>query len=128
MIVDSSALLAILYRETGYEQLVDRMREANFVGAGTATLAEAGIALHHRLDRRRRACSSVLLDELSVEEVAFGELHWREAVSAYQRYGKGRHPAGLNLGDCLSYASASLSGEPLLYVGNDFVLTDLETA
>lgn len=58
----------------------------------------------------------------------FGEAHWREAVEAYRRFGKGRHPAGLNFGDCLTYATAKLAGEPLLFVGEDFPATDLEAA
>ena len=63
-----------------------------------------------------------------MQEVPFGELHWREAVDAYRRYGKGRHPAALNFGDCMTYAVASLAGEPLLFIGEDFSLTDLEPA
>ncbi len=67
-----------------------------------------------------------MLDELGIQEIPFGELHWREAVDAYRRFGKGRHPAALNFGDCMTYAVASLTGEPLLFVGNDFGHTDLE--
>lgn len=52
-------------------------------------------------------------------------MDWREAVDAYRRFGKGRHPAALNFGDCMAYAMASLSGEPLLYLGDDFGRTDL---
>lgn len=69
-----------------------------------------------------------MLDELAVQEVPFGEIHWREAVDAYHRFGKGRHPAALNFGDCMTYAVAKLAGEPLLFQGTDFALTDLEPA
>jgi ribonuclease VapC len=69
-----------------------------------------------------------LLDELAIEELPFGEIHWREAVDAFRQFGKGRHPAGLNFGDCLTYATAKLSGEPLLFVGEDLGQTDLEPA
>lgn len=58
--------------------------------------------------------------------IAFEEAHYGVAIDAFGRFGKGRHPAGLNFGDCLTYAVAKLSGEPLLAIGNDFRRTDLE--
>lgn len=64
--------------------------------------------------------------ELTVEEISFGSNHWREAVRAFRRFGKGRHPAGLAFGDCMTYAVARLSAEPLLHWGDDFTLTDVE--
>jgi ribonuclease VapC len=69
-----------------------------------------------------------MLDELEIQEVPFGSIHWREAVDAFRRYGKGQNPAGLNFGACLTYAAAKLTGESLLYVGQDFPRTDLPTA
>ena len=69
-----------------------------------------------------------LIDELDIQEIPFGELHWRESVEAYRRFGKGRHPVSLNFGDCMTYAVASLTGEPLLFVGSDFSKTDVEVA
>ena len=63
--------------------------------------------------------------EFRVVSIPFGADHWREAVAAYSRFGRGRSPAALNFGDCLSYAVARLSGEPLLCVGDDFTRTDL---
>ena len=68
------------------------------------------------------------LDELQVVEVPFGERHWRTAVDAYDRFGRGRHPAGLNFGDCLAYASAIVADVELLYVGEDFRHTDVRAA
>jgi ribonuclease VapC len=64
---------------------------------------------------------------VDIEEIPFGSVHWREAVDAFRRFGRGQHPAGLNFGDCLTYAAASLSGEPLLFVGDSFAKTDLES-
>ena len=64
--------------------------------------------------------------EFGVTVIPFGALHWAEATRAYARYGKGRHPAKLNFGDCLSYAAAKLAAQPLLFVGEDFLETDLE--
>jgi ribonuclease VapC len=72
---------------------------------------------------------ATLIDEFKtrfgLEEVSFSPSHWVVAVEAYERFGKGRHPAKLNFGDCLSYAVARVADRPLLYVGNDFPLTDL---
>jgi ribonuclease VapC len=66
--------------------------------------------------------------ESEVAVVPFGDAHWKAAVDAYRRYGKGQHPAGLNFGDCLTYATAKLAGQPTLCLGSDFAKTDLPTA
>lgn len=126
--MDSSALLAIVFREPGYEEVLERIESAPSVAAATATLAETGIVLHARLGDRSRGLLERMLDELVIQEVSFGEIHWREAVEAFRRFGKGVHAASLNFGDCLTYATAKLSGEPLLFVGDDFSKTDLDCA
>jgi len=128
VILDASALLAIVFREPGFEDLLERIRQAPAVAAGAPTLAETGILLHARMGEPSRWLLERLLDELGVEEVPFGELHWREAVEAYRRYGKGLHSAALSFGDCLTYAAARLTGEPLLFEGDDFGRTDLDRA
>jgi ribonuclease VapC len=69
-----------------------------------------------------------LLDEFGIQEIPFGEIHWREAVDAFRRYGKGRHAASLNFGDCMTYATVKLAGDPLLFVGGGFEQTDLPGA
>ena len=69
-----------------------------------------------------------MLDEFGIDEVPFGEEHWREAVGAYLRFRKGRHKAQLNFGDCLTYAVARLADEPLLFTRSDFIETDLKLA
>lgn len=68
------------------------------------------------------------LDELVIQEIPFGEVHWREAVEAFRRFGKGVHAASLNFGDCLTYATATLSGAPVLFVDDDFSKTDIDLA
>jgi ribonuclease VapC len=128
MIVDASAILAVIFREPGYDALLVKLQSAEAVAVGAPTLAEAGIVLHARLGNASRGLIERILDELSIQEIPFGEVHWREAVDAFRRFGKGRHPAGLNFGDCLTYAAAKLSGEPLLFIGEDFARTDLERA
>ena len=126
MIVDASALLAIVFQEPGHEDVLERILSAPIVAVGSPTLAETGIVLHARLGEGAPGMLERLLDELAIEEISFGSVHWREAVEAFHRFGKGQDPAGLNFGDCLTYAVAHLSGEPLLFVGEDFPQTDLE--
>ena len=125
MIVDTSVLLAIVFREQGYEGLVDDLAGADAVAAGTPTLTETGIVLSARLGAGAEGMLERLLDEFGIQEIPFGEIHWREAVDAFRRYGKGRHRAALNFGDCMTYATARLAGESLTFIGDDFELTDL---
>ena len=128
MIVDSSAIVAIVFKEPGYEELLSRMEGATTAAAGAPTLAETGIVLSARLGELADGLLERLIDELEIQEIPFGELHWRESVEAYRRFGKGRHPASLNFGDCMTYAVATLTGEPLLFVGSDFSKTDVGVA
>ena len=128
MIIDTSALISIAFREAGYEGLLDRIHAAGSVAAGTPTLAETGIVLQGRLGTGADGMLERLLDVLGVQEIPFGELHWREAVEAHRKFGKGRHKANLNFCDCMTYATAKLSASPLLYVGADFDKTDLPAA
>jgi ribonuclease VapC len=125
LILDSSAVLAILFREPGFEKLADKLAAASNPGIGAPTLAETGIVLAARLGIESRPLLASFLMERGVAIVPFGEAHWRSAVDAYQRFGKGRHPAGLNFGDCMSYATARLADQPLLCAGTDFAKTDL---
>jgi len=128
VIVDSSALLAVIFREEGFEPVLERLLADPAPAAGSPTLAETGIVLAARAGDPSRGILERLLDETGIQEIPFGEIHWREAVAAWRRFGKGRHPAGLNFGDCMTYAVASLAGEPLLFVGEDFRKTDVEAA
>ena len=134
MTLDSSALLAVLFSEPGYLDLVDRMLEAEVLRIGAPTLVETSLVFESRRGRQRRADADKrpdevhdLVRELGVTVVPFGELEWHHAVEAFARYGRGRHKAGLNFGDFLAYATAIVAGDSLLYVGNDFVHTDLPT-
>ncbi len=128
MILDSSAILSILLKERGCEHLVSKLAAAPTAGVGAPTLAEAGIVLTTRLGREARKLVALFLVESKLVIIPFGELHWRMAVEAYDRYGKGRHPAALNFGDCMAYATARLARQPLLCVGGDFSKTDLVLA
>lgn len=128
MIVDTSALLAIVFKEPGYESLIDKLLAPGRKGMGAPTLAEAGLVLTGRLEGDADAQVSGILQQFEIVPVPFGERHWRAAVEAFRRFGKGRHPAALNFGDCLSYATAKLADRPLLFVGEDFSKTDLQAA
>ena len=128
MIVDSSAIVAILGSEADADSL-----EAALVGApirrvSSVNYVEAAVVI----DSRRDPILSRGLDEFlrqtqtAIETVTPEQA--RIAREAYRDFGKGRHRAGLNLGDCFAYALAKVAGEPLLCKGNDFKKTDLEVA
>ncbi len=128
MIVDSSALVAILTKEPARASLVTALIAAPSTTISAGTLLEVGTVV----DRCGDATMSRRLDDLiasfaievcdvTAEQAAIGR-------AAYRDYGKGsRHPAQLNFGDCFAYALARVTGEPLLYVGNDFSHTDVRS-
>jgi ribonuclease VapC len=128
VILDSSALLALVFREPGYEAIVERIARAEWVGMGAPTLAEIGIVLAARLGEEARPALALLLEQLDLRIVPFEAVHARQAREAFLRFGRGHHPAALNFGDCLTYAVAKVAGLPLLFVGGDFSQTDLEPA
>jgi ribonuclease VapC len=128
LILDTSVIVAISLREPGYEQLVDRLRSADTIGIGAPTLVEAGMVLSARLGVEPQALLDRFLRDFGVVPVVFAEQHWREALEAFRRFGKGRHPAALNFGDCMSYAAARIADRPLLFVGDDFPRTDIPAA
>ncbi|MCC6245384.1 MAG: type II toxin-antitoxin system VapC family toxin [Gemmatimonadaceae bacterium] len=124
MIIDSSALVAIVLQEPEAHDLLRRMRDAASLSIGAATLLEAGIVLSARLNADARGLLARLLQESGIAVVDLTEAHFGAAMDAWLRYGKGRHPAALNFGDCLSYAISVVADEPLLCIGDDFPLTD----
>lgn len=128
MIVDSSVISGIILREPGWQGLVAKLAGATNPAVGAPTLAETGIVLAAKLGPRAPGVLSRFLAEAGLAVIPFGEAHWPTAIAAYARFGKGRHPASLNFGDCLTYAVASLAGQPLLFIGDDFSKTDLPAA
>jgi ribonuclease VapC len=128
MIIDTSAILAILLHEPGHEALVVKVGGAAVVGVGAPTLAEASAVLTSRLGPSGLSMLGRLIQESGATVVPFGATHWQIAVDAFNRFGKGRHPAALNFGDCLTYAIARAARQPLLAVGDDFTRTDLDMA
>ena len=125
MIVDSSAILAVIGKEPGYERIVHELAASPGTRIGAPTRLETGIVLTARFGPRGKTALARFLQENAVETVTFDEAHASVALDAYSRFGKGRHPAALNFGDCCTYAVASVAGEPLLCLGDDFAKTDL---
>lgn len=128
MILDSSAIVTIFLKEPGHDVVRQKILEAQVIGVGAATLVETAIVLSARLKRDMRGTLARFIEENQVITIPFTEGHYGIAVSAWLKYGKGRHPAGLNLGDCISYAVAKAAEMPLLCVGDDFLQTDLSLA
>lgn len=126
MIIDSSAIVAVFLREKGSDRVLDALETADACRVGAPTLVETAMLLTGRLGDDGRTMLLSFLQEVNVDVLSFSDAHWRIAQSAFVRYGKGRHPAALNFGDCLTYATAYVAGEPLLCVGDDFAQTDLE--
>ncbi len=124
MIIDSSALVAIVLQESEASDLLRRMRDAASLSIGAATLLEAGIVLSARLNTDARGLLARLLQERGIAVVDVTEAHFGVAMDAWLRYGKGRHSAALNFGDCLSYAMSVVADEPLLCIGDDFPQRD----
>ncbi len=125
MILDSSAIVAILRREPGYRALAESIRDADVVAVGAPTLVETEIVLVGRLGPGGRALLRNFVVEEMIDVIPFGDEHCKEAGRGFGRFGKGRHPARLNLGDCLTYATARVAREPLLCLGDTFAKTDL---
>ena len=126
LVLDSSVLVAIITKEPGNEIYDDFINAAAKVVVGTPTLVETAMVLTSRLG----AVSGMnellaFLNRTESEVIDFTRLHFMEAAAAFEKYGKGRHPAALNMGDCNSYATAKVAGATLLYKGDDFALTDL---
>ena len=128
MILDTSAIVAILLQEPQQESLLDKLEPASLRIVSAPIMVEAAVVLTHHLKEDTERTLSRFLRTFSVEVVPFVDVHWIEAAKAVLRFGKGHHPAGLNLGDCMTYATAKVAGFPLLCLGNDFSKTDLELA
>jgi ribonuclease VapC len=128
MVLDSSAIVAIHLREPGYERLIDKIDAAEVVVVGVPTLLEAAMVLTARLGQDARPILFAFVRRLEAEVVPFNEEHLDAATTAFIRFGRGRHAAALNFGDCMSYAVASVTGMPLLFTGEDFGQTDIARA
>jgi ribonuclease VapC len=128
VILDSSAVVAVLLREDGHDDLEVKMRDADRIAIGAPTLAETRMVMVRRHGTAGLEMVSRFLGDLDVEVEAFDGLHADVAGQASIRFSKGRHPARLNYGDCMTYATARVADEPLLFIGDDFAQTDIQAA
>jgi ribonuclease VapC len=128
VVLDTSAIVAIHLKEPGHERLIEAIEGAQLVLVGTPTMLEAAMVLSARLGQDARPLLSAFVRHLRAEVVPFHEDHADAAIAAFLRFGRGRHPAGLNFGDCMSYSVAAVAGMPLLFTGSDFARTDIPRA
>ena len=129
MIVDTSAVIAILRGEPQAEQLAEAVLAAGGAALSAASYVEAAAVVDRVGDPVLSRRLDELLEVLCIALAPFDAAQARAARAAYADFGKGSgHPAGLNFGDCLSYGLAKATGQPLLFVGDDFTQTDLHSA
>jgi len=128
MILDTSALLAILLRELEAADFALAIEKADVVKMSVASYLEAAIYVDRNGDEVRRAMLDTFLDQFSIQLEPVTIKQAKLAREAFLLFGKGRHAAGLNYGDCFTYALAKDTHEPLLFKGQDFDKTDLVSA
>ena len=129
MIIDSSALLSILLREDDGDLYLDRIADAATRRMSSATWFEASMVAEGRKGPEVGARFDEIIRRMGIEVVAFTAEHGELARAAWRRYGRGNNAASsLNFGDCMSYALAKATNEPLLFKGRDFGATDITPA
>lgn len=128
MVIDSSAVLAILLAEPAAQALANAINDDPTRLIAAPTLLECAIVSAARFGDPGLRELDLLMHRAGVDVVPFDVEHCDLARNAYRRFGKGRHPAGLNFGDCMAYALAAGTGEPLLFVGDGFPLTGIPAA
>ena len=128
MIVDTSAVLAVLFGEPDAERYARAIAGASRCRMSVASLLEAAIVLESRSGAAGGHELDVFVERALIELAPVTAEHAEAARRAWRRFGKGNHPAGLNFGDCFAYALAEATREPLLFKGRDFALTDIEAA
>ena len=128
MILDTSALLAVLFDEPDADYFERAMASAATCRMSAANHLEAAMVVESRMGDEGGRQLDDFVETAEIELVAVTPEQARAARLAWRRYGKGNHPAGLNFGDCFAYALAETAREPLLFKGEDFTLTDIEAA
>lgn len=126
MVIDPSAILAIIYAEPEAEPFLNLINQSDRCLLSSPGYVEISIVLGTRHGEKGVENLDRLLKSLSVTVVPFNPAQARKAADAFLKFGKGRHPAKLNMGDCFSYALAKDMGYPLLFKGNDFSQTDID--
>jgi len=127
MVIDSSALLSIGFEEPEQDRLVLAIAQTARRLISPVNWTESMIVAESRKGREAAERLRLLADTLSIRMAPFSEDTAWEAHQAWRFFGKGRHPAALNMGDCWAYATARMTGEPLLFKGDDFARTDVKS-
>jgi ribonuclease VapC len=125
MVIDTSALAAIFFGEPERQKFIDAILAAEQRLVSAATMLETGIVIESRQGEAAGREFDLFAVRAKLQVAPFDAEQSELARSAWRKYGKGRHPAGLNFGDCFSYALAKAMDEPLLAKGTDFALTDI---
>ena len=128
MVVDTSALVAILKVEPDASTLLSRLGHSGANRIATATLLEAQMVVISQLGKAGVPELELLMNRAQIQVVPFNAAHMRWALHGWRHYGKGQHRAALNLGDCISYGLAKAMDAPLLFKGEDFQYTDVQVA
>lgn len=128
MVVDTSALCAVLFGEPGRDALIAKLASSPPEVISSGSVIEAGTVVEARLGEAGGRELDLLLHRAGVDVVTVDADQAELARAGWRRFGKGRHRAGLNVGDLFGYALARTRGEPLLFVGDDFTETDVEPA
>lgn len=125
MVIDTSALVAILQREPERRTYLEAIEAADTIRMSVASFVESSIIVESRYGPEGLLYLDRFISRASIELIPVDAEQGQLARSAFSRFGKGRHRAGLNYGDCFSYAAAMSLGEPLLCKGDDFIHTDV---
>lgn len=128
IVVDSSALLCLLLGEPEADRIATALEQSPEVLIAAPTKVEAFIVAEAKLGPQGVVNLQRILRLARVETSPFNDEEAELAIEAWRTYGRGRHEAALNLGDCFAYAAARLAGAPLLFVGEDFAKTDITAA
>ena len=128
MVIDSSAVLAILLQEPEAARFASAIADAAVRRMSAANLLEACIVADNLIDLRAGRRLDAFMERAQIDIAPVTEAQVRLARQAYVDFGKGNHPAGLNFGDCFAYALAKATDEPLLFKGDDFASTDIVPA
>lgn len=128
MVIDTSALVAILLREPEIDEFASVIIDAPVRLMSAVTRVELSFVAEGRKGSIGRAVLEDFLRNSQIEVVPVSLEHAEIAIEAYRRFGRGRHRAALNIGDCFSYALAKATGLPLLFKGADFIHTDIRPA
>lgn len=126
MVLDTSVLVALLFDESNAPDFELAIEADPTRLLSAASLLEAALVIESRYGEAGGRELDLLISKTGIEVVSVTAEQIEVGRLAFRRFGKGRHPAGLNFGDCFSYSLAKISGEPLLFKGEDFALTDIE--